>query len=105
MVFLSKKDTFFSCIISVFAGLDALFANFFVDFFVILKNQKKNKKKLVVNDEIVVKATRWRARLRAIRCTRGARELQPRVPQPLSSSLDADFLPPGVSERSEPSRR
>ena len=35
MVFLSKKDTFFSCIISVFAGLDALFGNFVVDFFVI----------------------------------------------------------------------
>ena len=31
----------------------------------------------------MVKATRWRARLRAIRSTRRARELQPWVPQPL----------------------
>ena len=34
-VFLSKKKTFFSCKTSVFAGLGALFDNFFCDFCVI----------------------------------------------------------------------
>ena len=38
VVFLSKKRQFFSCKTSVFAGLGALFSNFFVDFLAFFLN-------------------------------------------------------------------